>query len=153
MIDNVAMTMPARMISDEGLRTLLQQGLDVPEGFFADAEDKKKADQKARELFRRTAGDEAYRVLESGAPLRVVGSKGTPYLLHKRATYCVERPSDGAKLCAVVPGVPLWDHLLGIKLTIEHDEETFLRTANVSGTRTVRPRDIGFNVATDPALW
>jgi hypothetical protein len=28
--------------------------------------------------------------------------------------------------------VPLWDHLLGIKLMVENDEPRFLKTANVS---------------------
>jgi hypothetical protein len=56
----------------------------------------------------------------------------------------VERPSDGAKLCAVVPGVPLWDHLLGIKLMVEHDEAKFLATANVSGAVDMRPGVIGW---------
>jgi hypothetical protein len=92
-----------------------------------------KAETKSKALFITIAGQQEYQVLESGRPLPLKGSLGTDYELYKRATYCVERPRDGAKLCAVVPDVPLWDHLLGIKLMVEHDEPTFLRTANVSG--------------------
>ena len=91
------------------------------------------AENKAKALFTMVCGAEAYNALNSGNALPITGSKGTKYTLHKRATYCVERVSDKAKLCAVVPGVPLWDHLLGIKLMVEHDEEKFLKTANVSG--------------------
>jgi len=94
----------------------------------------KESDQKSRDLFRSVAGESVYQALDTkGVFQPIVGSKGTKYSLHKRATFCVERLKDGAKLCAVVPGVPLWDHLLGIKLMIEHDEPKFLKTANVSG--------------------
>src|SRR3990167_4777600 len=79
-----------------------------------------------------TCGKKAFDTLKSGKPLPITGSQGTKYTLHKRASYCVERVSDNARLCAVVPGVPLWDHLLGIKLMIEHDEPKFLETANVA---------------------
>ena len=88
------------------------------------------AETKAAELFKMACGKEAFDTLNSMQPLPITGSKGTKYTLHKRATYCVERVKDKAKLCAVVPGVPLWDHLLGIKLMIEHDEPKFLETAN-----------------------
>lgn len=91
-----------------------------------------KAAAKAAELFRMACGKEAFDTLESGGALPITGSNGTAYTLHKRSSYCVERVSDGARLCAVVPGVPLYDHLLGIKLMIEHDEPKFLKTANVA---------------------
>ena len=95
-----------------------------------------KADTKAKELFVSVAGQDAYETLEAGKPLPLKGSAGTDYRLFRRATYCIERPSDGARLCAVVPGVPMYDHLLGIKLIVEHDEPAFLRAANVAaGTR------------------
>ena len=89
-----------------------------------------KAVAKAADLFKMACGKEAFDILESGNPLPLKGSLGTAYTLHKRASYCVER--DGTRLCAVVPGVPLWDHLLGIKLMIEHDEPKFLKIANVA---------------------
>lgn len=92
------------------------------------------ADNKARDLFAMVAGKAAFDTLNAYRPLPITGSNGTAYTLHKRASYCVERVSDGAKLCAVVPGVPLWDHLLGIKLMVEHDEDKFLKTANVART-------------------
>lgn len=91
------------------------------------------AEKKAEALFVDTAGQEAHDVLERGDGLAMKGSAGGDYLLHKKRSYCVTRVADGAKLCAVVPGVPLWDHLLGVKLTIEHDEPEFLRKANVAG--------------------
>ena len=90
------------------------------------------AQKKSEELFLLTCGKESFDTLNSGKPLPLTGSEGTKYTLHKRASYCVERVSDGARLCAVVPGVPLWDHPLGIKLMIEHDEPKFIETANVS---------------------
>ena len=88
-----------------------------------------KAEQRSKELFLKIAGKEAFDLLQANKAFPILGSCGTSYTLHKRATYCVERVSDGAKLCAVVPGVPLWDHLLGIKLLVEHDEPAFLSTA------------------------
>lgn len=94
--------------------------------------EQEKANEKARDLFKMVAGAKAYETLDKMKPLPITGSQGTAYTLHNRATYCVERVKDQAKLCAVVPGVPLWDHLLGIKLMIEHDEPKFLKTANVS---------------------
>lgn len=106
------------------------------------------ADTKARNLFITMAGQRAYDKLAAQQPLLVVGSAGRRYFLHCRATYCVTRESDGAKLCAVVPGVPLWDHLLGIKLMIEHDEPRFLRTANVSGGGPLR----NFEAAIGPGM-
>ena len=90
------------------------------------------ADKRAADLFLLTAGKWAFDKLQKGEPLPLVGSQGTAYTLHKRASFCVERVRDGASLCAVVPGVPLWDHLLGIKLMIENDEPKFLKTANVA---------------------
>lgn len=95
---------------------------------------KQKATKRSEELFLLACGKEAFDTLQAGKPLPLTGSKGTAYTLHKRSTYCVERPSDNARLCAVVPGVPLWDHLLGIKLMIENDEPKFLATANVAMT-------------------
>lgn len=90
------------------------------------------AEKRAQDLFLMACGKEAFDTLNAGKPLAVTGSKGTSYTLHRRATYCVERKKDNTKLCAVVPGVPLWDHLLGIKLMIENDEPAFLKTANVA---------------------
>ncbi len=101
---------------------------------FASEQIDKKAEKRAKDLFRMVAGKEAYERLQAGT-LPIKGSNGTPYILHRRATYCIERPNDGAQLCAVIPNVPLWDHLLGIKLMVEHDEPRFLKTANVSGGR------------------
>lgn len=89
------------------------------------------ADAKAERLFISTAGQPAHDTLKAGKALPLKGSAGGDYTLHKRATYCVE--SKGTKYCAVVPGVPLWDHLLGIKLMIEQDEPKFLATANKAG--------------------
>lgn len=96
-------------------------------------EEDAKATEKAKDLFKLACGAKAFETLDSGKPLPTIGSKGTKYTLHKRSTYCVERTKDGAKLCAVVPGVPLWDHLLGIRLMVENDEPAFLKTANVAG--------------------
>jgi hypothetical protein len=109
----------------------LQSIQDFPSRWTRDRDAREAADKKSRELFRKTAGDEAYQTLESGKPLPLTGSNGTQYTLHKRASFCIERVSDGAKFCAVVPGVPLFDHLLGIKLIVERDEDAFLKTANV----------------------
>lgn len=91
------------------------------------------ADITAEQLFRDVAGKEHHKNLITRGWTPINGNAGGKYQLHKRAAYCVERPGDGARLCAVVPGVPLWDHLLGIKLMIEHDEKAFLAIANVSG--------------------
>ena len=91
-----------------------------------------KAEARSEALFMLACGKEAFETLKSGKPLPLTGNNGTKYTLHKRSTYCVERDSDHSKLCAVVPGVPLWDHLLGIKLMIEHDEQKFIETANVA---------------------
>lgn len=110
----------------------LQSIQDFPSRWTRDRDAREAADKKSRELFRNTAGDEAYQTLESGKPLPLTGSNGTQYTLHKRASFCIERVSDGAKFCAVVPGVPLFDHLLGIKLIVERDEDAFLKTANVA---------------------
>lgn len=98
----------------------------------------KEADQKSKDLFILACGQAAFDTMQSGKPLPITGSSGTKYTLHKRASYCVER--DGAKLCAVVPGVPLWDHLLGVKLMVEHDEERFLKTANVARSEPISGR-------------
>lgn len=106
-----------------------------------------KANDKAKELFGRVAGAAALATLEAQKPLRIKGSRGGRYDLHRRSTYCVTRVADGAKMCAVVPGVPLYDHLLGVKLVIETDEPRFIETANVSngpmpgGITWVQPED------------
>lgn len=92
-----------------------------------------KAERRAADLFRLVAGQATFDTLNAGQPVPLTGSKGTKYELRKQASFCVTRVKDGAKLCAVVPGVPLWDHLLGIKLMVEHDEPKFLRIANVAG--------------------
>lgn len=111
----------------------LQYQVAFNQGLFADCfQPDRKANEKAEELFMLVCGKEAFDTLKSGKPLPITGSKGTKYTLHKRSSYCVERVSDNARLCAVVPNVPLWDHLLGIKLMIEHDEQKFLETANVA---------------------
>jgi hypothetical protein len=116
---------------------------------FADVFDRhlghnKEAEDKAKTLFKSVAGEMAFKTLDGGKALPVKGSKGTDYLLHKKASFCIERPSDGARLCAVVPGVPLWDHLLGIKLMVENDEPLFLKTANVSGAVNLTPGAINW---------
>lgn len=95
--------------------------------------ERENAEARARELFERVAGRPAFEALEAGKTWPLTGSAGTQYLLHRKASFCIERPSDGAQLCAVVPGVPLYDHLLGIKLMVETDEPRFLEVANVSG--------------------
>ena len=95
----------------------------------------RKSQERSAELFRLACGKEAFDTLEAGKPLPMTGSNGTAYTLHKKSSYCVTRVSDDALLCAVVPGVPLWDHLLGIKLMVEHDEPKFLKTANVAAGR------------------
>lgn len=100
---------------------------------FATPQRDEKAEKRAADLFKMTAGEVAFRTLEAGSALPIKGSNGTKYRLYKRASFCVERVSDGARLCAVVPNVPLWDHLLGIKLMVENDELKFLETANVAG--------------------
>lgn len=88
--------------------------------------------ERSRDLFRAVAGGPSCRLLEGGRALPVRGSAGGQYFLFRRVTYCVEN-AVGDRYCAVVPGVPLWDHLLGVKLMIEHDEPKFLRVANVAG--------------------
>lgn len=97
------------------------------------AADDGKAEAKAEALFQRFAGAAPMALLKSGKPIALTGSAGGRYNLFARRAYCVERQPDGARMCAVVPGVPLYDHLLGIKLTIEADEPRFLKTANVAG--------------------
>lgn len=109
-------------------QTRVMFGWDLAQPGFTD-----EADKKARELFKKTVGEKEYEILDKGNPLPITGSKGTAYNLFAKASFCIERIKDKARLCAVVPGVPLWDHLLGIKLMVEHDEPTFLKTANVSG--------------------
>lgn len=99
------------------------------------------AETRSKDLFKLACGTEAFETLEAGGALPINGSKGTKYTLHKRAIYCVTRVNDGASLCAVVPSVPLWDHLLGIKLMVENDEYAFLQKANISGGNPIaRPR-------------
>lgn len=90
------------------------------------------AAKQAEKLFKRICGEEAHRRLDSNLFLPIIGSEGTHYALHKRQSYCLQRSSDGLKFCAMVPGVPLWDHLLGIKLMVENDEPSFLQIANVA---------------------
>lgn len=116
---------------------------------FASAGHDPKAIQKAKDLFKLACGKKSFDILESGKGLAIVGSKGTGYTLHNRATYCVERIRDGAKLCAVVPNVPLFDHLLGIKLMVEHDEPAFLKIANITGGE----RRTLFGGLDDPYRW
>lgn len=89
------------------------------------------ADATAEKLFKETA-PMVYREISKNGWAAIVGSEGTKYKLHKCVSYCIERVSDRARLCAVVPGVPLWDHLLGVKLMVERDELKFLETANVA---------------------
>jgi hypothetical protein len=101
--------------------------------------------KKARELFIKTAGMDAYLTLNAGRPLPILGSKGTPYELIKKAAFCVRRPDNGVELCAVVPGVPLWDHLLGIKMMVEHDEPRFLAIANRSTGPNLRFEPYDYN--------
>lgn len=101
---------------------------------FAPQRDPKrtKADKRAEELFLKVAGKQAHDQLNHGG-LKLTGSKKGKYTLHPKMTYCVTRDKDGAQMCAVVPGVPLYDHLLGIKVMIEQDEPMFVKTANVTG--------------------
>lgn len=91
-----------------------------------------RANETAQKLFAMVAGEKAYETLKAGRGLYIKGSLGNEYQLFALSSYCVQRVRDGASLCAVVPGVPLWDHLLGIKLIIEHDEPKFLKIANVA---------------------
>jgi hypothetical protein len=122
---------PETTLTLDSIRRAVDQLAGIPFGLWG--EESALAEKKSRELFRKTAGDDAYALLDAGKPLPITGSQGTQYLLHKKASFCIERVSDRARLCAVVPGVPLWDHLLGIKLMVENDEPAFLKTANVSG--------------------
>lgn len=100
---------------------------------FSQDADTPEAIERAQDLFKLGAGQAAFDTLKANKPLPITGSQGTKYLLLKKATFCIQRVSDNALLCAVVPGVPLWDHLLGIKLMVEHDEPAFLKIANVAG--------------------
>lgn len=88
------------------------------------------ADRKAKELFVRIAGHDAFSALEAGRSIPIRGSHGGRYEMIKSFAYCIQDARRGYQLCAVVPDVPMYDHLLGIKLTIEHDEDRFLWTAN-----------------------
>lgn len=98
------------------------------------AKEDKKAQEKARDLFISVAGREAFDTLEQGGFVLVIGGETKhEYELRKKASFCIRRRKDKADLCAVVPDVPLYDHLLGIKLMIEHEEARFLKTANVAG--------------------
>jgi hypothetical protein len=98
-------------------------------GFSADAE------QRAKDLFVLGAGRDALKAVQSTKGLPILGSEGGKYLMNAVMSFCITRIGDGAKMCAVVPGVPLFDHLLGVKLMIEHDEPKFIKTANVLGGR------------------
>lgn len=102
-------------------------------------EAREKADARAKQLFIDVVGKDAFDQLANGG-LLITGSEGGQYALYAKMTYCVTRLSDKARMCAVVPGVPMWDHLLGIKLTIEHDEPYFVRTANVTAGDYMRER-------------
>lgn len=94
-------------------------------------EEVNEADLKAIKLFKRVAGEEAYAALNKPqGSLTITSSHGTEYVMHKRYSYCVKRVRDKKSFCAQVPRVPLWDHLLGIKLMIEHDEPSFLKVAH-----------------------
>lgn len=89
-------------------------------------------ENKAKALFMRVAGEEAFRILEDGKAIVLRGSAGGRYRMIKSFAYCVTDVQRGCDMCAVVPDVPLYDHLLGIKLTIEHNEPLFKATANVT---------------------
>jgi len=93
------------------------------------------ANERAMKLFKEVAGEEAFRTILHKGYIPIQGNlTKTWYQLYNRAIYCVEARIDGRnhQFCAVVPHVPLWDHLLGIKLMIEHNEREFLRVANRS---------------------
>ena len=108
--------------------------------------------KKSSELFKMAVGDAAYDTLNKGGSILIKGSAGGKYMMRKSMAYCITRVQDGAGMCALVPGVPIWDHLLGIKLIIEHDEELFMATANV--TTATRVRDIiRFSNRSDPNVW
>ena len=110
--------------------------------------------KKSAELFKLAAGAKAYKILNKGGRIDITGSKGGKYSMEKAFSYCITRLKDKAKMCAVVPGVPLWDHLLGIKLMIEHDEPLFIKTANVAHTQEPRPQEvIHWSDAFNPFRW
>lgn len=93
-----------------------------------------KAEGKAKDLFISVAGIKAFESLERDVGWKIFGNvTKDAYYLYKRASFCITRCKDAVKFCAVVPGVPLWDHLLGIMLMVQHDEARFLRVANKSG--------------------
>lgn len=89
-----------------------------------------KAHAKSQELFKRTLGVDAFKTLLWGGSIPVKGSEGGNYLLQCKYSHCVVDIDRGMSLCAIVPGVPLWDHLLGIKLMIENDEKRFRKVAH-----------------------
>ena len=107
----------------------------------ADRGHNSEAEARASVLFKDIAGQEAYANLMNTGKTPLLGSAGTHYHLHRRCTYSVSRDADGVEFCAVVTGVPLWDHLLGVKLLVERDEPAFLRVANVSPAPTLRRDD------------
>lgn len=86
--------------------------------------------ERSKDLFVMVAGAFCHATLEKGSELGLKGSAGGSYWLKKAMTYCVSSADHSARYCAVVPGVPIWDHLLGIKLMIENDEPHFLKVAN-----------------------
>ena len=119
----------------------LLRGLDTPYWARHYGNSNSRGHRKARELFIKTAGMEAYAVLNNGCLLDITGSAGTAYAMIKSASFCIRNRKTGIEYCAVVPGVPIWDHLLGIKLMVEHDEPRFLATANSSiGRETILNR-------------
>jgi len=87
------------------------------------------AEKKSEALFRRIGGEKAHALLSQIGVMLIVGSQGTEYYLRNERSFCVERALDHLRMCAVVPDVPLWDQLLGLKLIIENDEETFVQSA------------------------
>lgn len=117
----------ARTLAQDVMEAMLNGTLD---NFFGEEDDK--AQKRAQRLFADIAGAKAHDDLVAGGKTAVRGSEGTAYHLHQRRTYSVSRDADGATFCAVVTGVPLWDHLLGVKLLVERDEPAFLRVANKS---------------------
>lgn len=88
------------------------------------------AHAKSKDLFIRTLGADAFNTLLWGGSIPVKGSKGGNYILQCKYSHCVVDIDRGISMCAIVPGVPLWDHLLGIKLMIENDETHFRKVAH-----------------------
>lgn len=89
------------------------------------------ARERARQLFIKVAGEEAYRALTKYDKLYLKGSLGGEYHMSCGMIYNIHDLA-GNQYCAQVKNVPLWDHLLGLKLTIENNEGLFLKKANIS---------------------